>query len=50
MAGWVSNKKSIEFVYPCDLKMQVSVGIKSTLGKALIEGNGYSLGEIKNAE
>jgi hypothetical protein len=30
--------------------MQVSVGIKSTLGKTLIEGNGHSLGEINNAE
>jgi hypothetical protein len=30
--------------------MQVSVGIKNTLGKALIDGNGYSIGEINYAE
>jgi len=30
--------------------MQVSVGIKSTLGKALIEGNDYSIGEINNTK
>ncbi|MBB1294286.1 hypothetical protein H5200_10635 [Pseudoalteromonas sp. SG43-7] len=37
------------YVYPNHLKMQVSVGIKSDLGKALIASNSGSIIKINNA-
>ena len=37
------------FIYPNHLKMRVSVGIKSDLGKALIASNSGSIVKINNA-
>jgi hypothetical protein len=36
-------------IYPNHLKMRVSVGIKSDLGKALIANNSGSIVKINNA-
>jgi len=36
-------------LYPNHLKMRVSVGIKSDLGKALIANNSGSIAKINNA-
>ena len=37
------------YLYPNHFKVQDSVGIRNTLGKALIEEHGYSLFKINNA-
>jgi len=37
------------FIYPLSFKMQVSVGTKNNLGKALSLRHGYSLTKVNNA-
>jgi|GEM_PF-3085556 len=44
------NRMGITLIYPLPFKMQVSVGTKNNLGKALSLCHGYSLTQLNNDE